>query len=86
MAVAHGDVGDDSGWLSRLEHAASVVVDVEALETGHSADVSGRLVVCRRDLQAPGGAQREGAARLGRETWHHRAAEGGIKFVRRVHS
>jgi len=89
LALAHGDVAEDEGWLSRLEHAASTVADVEELETGRSTEVSGRLSVCRRDGPVPpygkAGGEEERHMRLGVEHWQYRLAEGGARLVRQTH-
>ncbi|KAL4435574.1 hypothetical protein ABPG77_002537 [Micractinium sp. CCAP 211/92] len=48
VGLAHSGVPDDEFWLARLEHAAAVVIDVEPLESGRSADLTGRLTVTHR--------------------------------------
>jgi hypothetical protein len=96
VGLAHGDVPDDEGWLARLEHAASIVVDVEPLESGRSADTTGRLLVTRRDAGAAAagggsGAQLAAAAAAagGDSGWHvpgsrqfcYKLQETGARYV-----
>ncbi|KAL4425190.1 hypothetical protein ABPG75_009206 [Micractinium tetrahymenae] len=49
VGLAHSGIPDDERWLAQLEHAAAVVIDVEPLESGRSADLTGRLAVTVRD-------------------------------------
>ncbi|EFN57128.1 hypothetical protein CHLNCDRAFT_51191 [Chlorella variabilis] len=51
IGLAHGDVAAGEGWLARLEHAATLVLDVEPLEPGRpgAGSSAGRLAITRRD-------------------------------------
>ena len=55
VAVVHADVDADRQWLCMLDHRADTLVEVAALESGHSTDVSGDVtVVCRKWRQDVG--------------------------------
>lgn len=83
VAVVHGDVGDDAPWVARLEHAAAAVAAVEALRTGASAEVGGRLRVLRRRRRLGGGAG-EGGPDLGEaELLFGVGTDGGVRVMER---
>lgn len=85
-ALVHGDVDADGRWLVRLEHASSTVVDVGALETGHSAEVRGRAAICRRQLPPEVGGEPSGeeGRPLGPVHCYYSVGEGGIRFLHHV--
>jgi hypothetical protein len=86
VALAHGDVGADEPWLARLEAAAALVLEVEPLRTGQSAEVSGRVRARRRD--APRGGDSgpgAGGRRLDERLVYYRLEGGGARFLGQVH-
>lgn len=53
VMIAHEDVEDDAHWVSWLRHSAQVEIEVQALESGASQDVSGQVLVTRREAYWP---------------------------------
>ncbi|KAK9805244.1 hypothetical protein WJX72_008405 [[Myrmecia] bisecta] len=49
-ALAHEDIEADWPWLHLLEHHSQLVVQIDGLESGQSADITGRVEVMRRDV------------------------------------
>lgn len=90
IALVHGDVEGDEEWVLRLEHCASVVVDVSSLQTGQSSEVEGRVRVCRRRQRRRESGKNDG--RLGGsmhalgvvEQCYAVTGDGGVQFMRQL--
>eukprot|EP00887_Chlorella_sp_A99_P003394 scaffold7.g3394.t1 len=87
VALAHRDVDADRPWLDRLEQAAATVVDIEPLESGRSAEVTGRVAVRRREpapahaLHADASGSAEALAPPGQQVCYYRLSDaGGASF------
>jgi len=81
--VVHRDIDEDDIWINRLEHVSHTVVDIEALQTGQSSDVRGRIRVFRRQWQN-GARATPGAhlSALGEVEHCYTVSDGGLKFLK----
>jgi hypothetical protein len=89
VAVVHGDVEDDEKWSLQLEHQASIVLEIESLRTGRSAEVGGKLRITRRKLppiavEETQGERRSVTSELGvDEHYFALAPDGSARFYKR---
>lgn len=82
--MVHGDVDGDAPWVARLEHAAATVAEVEALRTGASAEVGGRLhVVRRRRRDGESGSGERGTDLGEEELLFGVGGDGAVRFISR---
>ena len=84
MALVHGDIDEDDHWLRMLDYRSDTVVTVAALESGHSADISGEVtVLCRRQRQLSGDAGGSHAMAQPRlSSYYFRTTDNTATFVR----
>eukprot|EP00899_Mesostigma_viride_P005809 jgi/Mesvir1/15229/Mv06456-RA.1 len=62
VALLHRDIPADAMLASALLHAADVVLHVDALETGHAADVHGQVTIEHRTSAFLAAAQQQAAS------------------------
>ena len=88
VALVHSDVDADERWLQEFDRSSDTIVAVQALESGHSADVSGELIVLRRTEQVLGGegsglGVSSGRRRDSVSAFYFRTTDNAVTFVRK---
>lgn len=86
VVLVHEDVDADQQWQRVLDYGSDTIVAVHALESGHSADVSGEMTVLRRTepvLAAPQGAVGAGRVRERLSAFYFRTTDNAVTFVRK---
>ncbi|DBA78052.1 hypothetical protein WJX79_008308 [Trebouxia sp. C0005] len=85
VMVTHEDVEDDAHWISWLRHSAQVEIEVRALESGASQDISGQVLVTRREAYWPtSAAQTSKLSSHELDRQHDHAGSIGLQESRKV--
>lgn len=92
VALVHADIAADQQWQRVLDYGSDTIVAVHALESGHSADVSGEMNVLRRtepvlaDEAASQGADGGSRKRERVSAFYYRTTDNAVTFVRKPYS
>ena len=83
VALLHGDIAADQQWQRALDYNSDTIIEVHALESGHSADVSGEMTVLRRTDFLP--AEVESSRTQDRlSAFYFHTTDNAVTFVRKL--
>lgn len=85
LALIRGDIGADQQWQRALDFGSDTIVEVHALESGHSADVSGEIIVLRRTEAVIAGEAAVGSALMPERfsAFYFRTTDNAVTFVKK---